>query len=97
LKPFLDDYPFVGDVRGQGLLLALELVKSKETKELLPRSVCKVMFEECLKRGLICLSFDPIFRIQPAMTIDAATIDTVVSILREVFDLVKKQGLWTAA
>ena len=97
LQPFLDDYPFVGDVRGQGLLLALELVKSKETKELLPRSVCKVMFEECLKRGLICLSFDPVFRIQPAMTIDEATIDTVVAILREVFDGVKKQGQWSAA
>ncbi len=94
LKPFYDDYPFVGDVRGQGLLLALELVKNRDTKELVSREVCKTMFEGCLKRGLICLSFDPIFRIQPAMTIDAQTIDTVVAILREVFDGVKKSGAW---
>ncbi len=94
LKPFYDDYPFVGDVRGQGLLLALELVKNRDTKELVSRDVCKAMFEGCLKRGLICLTFDPIFRIQPAMTIDEQTIDTVVAILREVFDEVKKSGAW---
>ena len=31
------------------------------------------------------------------MTIDEATIDTVVAILREVFDHVKKQNLWATA
>ena len=84
-------------MRGQGLLLALELVKSKQTKELLPRPVCKLIFEECLQRGLICLAFDPVFRIQPAMTIDEATVDTVVGILREVFELVHRRGLWSQA
>ena len=30
------DHPIVGDVRGIGLLLAIELVKNRETKELYP-------------------------------------------------------------
>lgn len=94
LKPFLDRYSFVGDVRGQGLFLAIEMVKDKNTKEALPKNVCTRIFMECLKRGLLTMSYAASFRIQPSMTIDTATIDAAVGILKEVFDLIEKEGTY---
>jgi 4-aminobutyrate aminotransferase / (S)-3-amino-2-methylpropionate transaminase / 5-aminovalerate transaminase len=94
LMPFLDRYPFIGDVRGSGLFLAIDMVKNKETREPVEKSVSQRIFMECLKRGLLTMSYDPCFRIQPAMTIDERTIDNVVAILEEVYDLTKKEGFW---
>lgn len=94
LEPFLEEYPFVGEVRGLGLLLAIEMVKDKQTKEPLPSSVTYQIFDACLKRGLLCMAYESKFRIQPALTIDEKTIEHVVEIIREVFDWVKRDGLW---
>ena len=66
LQPFVDRYPFVGEVRGAGLFLGIELVKDKKTKEPLPRSVTNQIFQENLKRGLLTMSYAASFRIQPA-------------------------------
>ncbi len=86
LQPFLDRYPFVGDVRGRGLFLAIEMVKDKKTKEPLPKMATYQIFQECLKRGLLTMSYDACFRIQPAMTIDESTVRDSVGILTEAFD-----------
>ncbi len=94
LKPFEDRYPFVGEVRGVGLFLAIELVQDKITKAPLPTPLCKHIFMECLKRGLLTMSYTASFRIQPAMTIDEATIDNAVAILTEVFEELKRSGKW---
>jgi 4-aminobutyrate aminotransferase-like enzyme len=94
LTPMLDRYPFVGDVRGAGLFLAIELVQDKETKEPLPKSVTHQIFYDCLQRGLLTMSYEAKFRLQPAMTIDKETIDETVDILTEVFDKMKETGSW---
>ena len=57
LRPFVDDYPFVGEVRGRGLFLGLELVRDKKTKEpLVPRRVTRRIFDECVRRGLLTMA-----------------------------------------
>lgn len=94
LTPMLDKYPFVGDVRGEGLFLAVELVKDKTTREKLAQSVTHRIFNECVKRGLLTMAYEASFRIQTAMTIDEATIDDAVTILTEVFDLILADGAW---
>jgi 4-aminobutyrate aminotransferase/(S)-3-amino-2-methylpropionate transaminase len=94
LIPFLDRYPFVGDVRGSGLFLAIELVRDRVTKEPLSKNVTYRIFHECLNRGLLTMSYDARFRLQPAMTIDEATIDEAVDILTEVFDDMLDEGYW---
>ncbi len=94
LRAFVDDYPFVGEVRGQGLLIAIELVKDKKTKEPLSRVTTRRIFDECVRRGLLTMSYAPSFRLQPALTIDRATAMNGIAILREVFDLFLRDRAW---
>ncbi|MFL5812637.1 MAG: aspartate aminotransferase family protein [Bdellovibrionia bacterium] len=97
LKPMEDRYPFIGEVRGAGLFLAIEMVKDKKTKEPVAKTASQRVFMECLKRGLLTMSYDPSFRIQTAMTIDEQTIDNAVAILFEVFDDMAEKGYWKQA
>jgi len=94
IKSFEEKYSFIGQVRGRGLFLAIEMVKDKTTKEPLPKKVCQEIFMAHLKRGLLTMSYAPSFRIQPAMTIDTGTIDAAVEIMGEVFDWVERERLW---
>jgi 4-aminobutyrate aminotransferase len=52
LEVLKEKYQVIGDVRGLGLMMALELVKDRETKEPDPQSVQKV-FEETKRRGVL--------------------------------------------
>jgi 4-aminobutyrate aminotransferase/(S)-3-amino-2-methylpropionate transaminase len=92
LKPFEDQFSFLGETRGRGLFLAIEMVKDKVTKEPFSKEACKKVFMECLKRGLLTMAYAPSFRIQPAMTIDKGTVDNVVAILEEVFTLADREN-----
>jgi 4-aminobutyrate aminotransferase/(S)-3-amino-2-methylpropionate transaminase len=94
MKDWVDRYPFVGDVRGAGLFIGMDLVRDKKTKEPMSRAVCQRIFHECLKRGLLTMTYTHRVRIQPAMTIDEGTVDSAVGILTEVFDLVAREGCW---
>lgn len=94
LRPMLDRYPFVGEVRGEGLFIAIEFVKDKISKEPLSKSVMQAVFMDCVKRGLLAMVYDARFRIQPAMTIEEAEIDEAVEILTEVLDELKRTERW---
>jgi 4-aminobutyrate aminotransferase-like enzyme len=94
LMPMVDQYPFVGEVRGAGLFLAIELVKNKDTREPLAKNVTHRIFMEFVKRGLLTMAYEAKFRLQPSMTIDEATIDESVAIIAEVFDDMKETGWW---
>ncbi len=58
LTQTLGDHPRVGDIRGRGLLLALELVADRDTKEPFPRSdrMAERVVEACIQRGLMVYS-----------------------------------------
>jgi 4-aminobutyrate aminotransferase/(S)-3-amino-2-methylpropionate transaminase len=96
LETWVDRYPFVGCARGSGMFMALELVSDKQTKAALPRSITGRIFDECVRRGLLTMSYSPHFRIQPPLTTDEATAMNGLAILREVFDLVAREGWWKA-
>ena len=59
-------HEFIGHVQGQGLLIGLELVKDRRTREPLDRTVCRRIFQECLRLGLISMVYLPHFRVNPA-------------------------------
>ena len=94
LEDWTDRYPFVGDVRGAGLFIGLDLVRDKATKEPLASAVCGRIFHECLRRGLLTMTYTHRVRIQPAMTIDEGTVDSATAILTEVFELIARERCW---
>jgi 4-aminobutyrate aminotransferase/(S)-3-amino-2-methylpropionate transaminase len=89
-----DRYPFVGDVRGRGLLIGVDLVRDRGSKEPLAKDVCVRLFRECLKRGLISMVYSPSFRVNPPLTIDEGTAANALAILDEVFAVLAREGGW---
>jgi 4-aminobutyrate aminotransferase/(S)-3-amino-2-methylpropionate transaminase len=89
-----EKYEFIGDVRGKGLLIGVELVKDRSTKEPLAKDVCVRLFRECLRRGLVSMVYNPLFRVNPPLTIDEATAGVALGILDEVFAELARQGDW---
>ncbi|HJW14207.1 MAG TPA: aminotransferase class III-fold pyridoxal phosphate-dependent enzyme, partial [Thermoanaerobaculia bacterium] len=63
----------IGDVRGQGLMLGLELVEDRRTRKLVSKEKTKALFQECLRRGLVAMSYTPVIRINPPLNTDEAT------------------------
>ena len=76
------------------LLIRMELVADKKTKQPLSRRVTERIFTEAVKRGLLTMAYAASFRIQPALTIDEATAKNGVEILKEVFDVVERERIW---
>jgi 4-aminobutyrate aminotransferase-like enzyme len=94
LRELQEKYAFIGDVRGKGLLIGVELVRDRRTKEPLARDACVRLFRECLRRGLISMAYSPSFRINPPLTIDEGTADVALSILDEAFAALARDGSW---
>ena len=94
IADWVERYPFVGQVRGAGLLIGIDLVRDKDTKEPLAKSLCARIFRECLQRGLLTMTYTNRVRIQPALTIDEGTIDAALDVLTEVFDLIDRERCW---
>ena len=83
LRTWGEKLRWVGDVRGEGLFLAVELVSDRITKEPLAKKICAEIFQEGLRRGLLAMSYTHCIRLQPALTIDAPTALTGLGLLRE--------------
>jgi 4-aminobutyrate aminotransferase-like enzyme len=93
LRPFAERYSFIGEVRGTGLMLGIEMVKDKKSKVPLSTNATNWIFKEFLNKGLLTMSYASSFRIQPAMTIDRDTINNVLSIMTEVFNSVEAKNI----
>jgi len=85
-----EKYPFIGEVRGKGLLIGVELVKPG-TKDKLDKETCKTVFFECLKRGLITMSYSPDIRINPPLIIDEATAEEGIDIMDQAFSVLAEK------
>jgi 4-aminobutyrate aminotransferase/(S)-3-amino-2-methylpropionate transaminase len=85
-------HPFIGHVQGKGLLIGVELVKDRKTKEPLDKAVCVRLFQECLKRGLVSMVYSPHFRVNPPLSMRRSEAETALAILDEVFTLVEREG-----
>ena len=95
LRPLQDRFPFVGDVRGRGLMIGLELVKDKDTKAPLAKKACEWVYLEGLKRGLLAMTYTNRVRINPPLVITEAQALEAVDILTEVLTALEgKPDLW---
>jgi len=86
----IKDHPYVGDVRGKGLLLGIELVENKQTKE--PANLDKVIkvISLCKDKGLIIgkngdtvAGFNNILQLSPPLSITEEDFTFIIKTLKE--------------
>lgn len=65
----LESHPLVGEVRGEGFMLAVEFVADKETKAPLETKVppATILANECMKRGLLVRSTGHVMVLAPSL------------------------------
>lgn len=85
LEELQERYECIGDVRGRGLLLGMEIVKDRASKTPDPELGSKIA-EQCLKNGLSMnivriKGYGGVFRIAPPLTITQAELDQGIRIL----------------
>ena len=80
-------YPVIGDVRGKGLMLGMELVKDRKTLEPAKEETAKV-FERCKDLGLLLGKgglYGNVFRIKPPMNISKADVKFALEVMDQAF------------
>lgn len=86
----LRDHPLVGDVRGRGLLAAVELVTDKAKKTPLPAGMQPAtrLFDRAWEQGLVIRAFaQGVLGYAPALCCTMGEIDAIVERTRTVLDL----------
>ena len=90
----MKDIPIVGDVRGAGYFMALELVMDQETKSTFDKDGCEELLRgflspELYKRGLICRADDrgdPVVQLSPPLIAGPEDFDEIHSVLRPILE-----------
>ncbi len=85
LMTFKQKFPFVGEVRGRGLMIGMELVKNPRTKEKLDKQYTRMIFAECLKHGLIVMGYNPDIRINPPLVLTEEEAEEGIAIMEDAF------------
>lgn len=93
LQALQEKYEFIGRVRGAGLLLGLDLVKDRKTREPLPSQATEFIFLEALRRGLLLMGYFSRMRINPPLILTETEARDGIAILDEVFSEVVRAGL----
>ncbi|GGX05156.1 aspartate aminotransferase family protein [Aquimarina muelleri] len=84
LKELQLDSPFIGDVRGRGMMIGVELVKDRDTKEPFPEFVKKFR-AECFQRGLLFEvggHHNNVLRFVPPLITTKKIIDNAIAIMK---------------
>jgi 4-aminobutyrate aminotransferase/(S)-3-amino-2-methylpropionate transaminase len=85
LRDLATRFDVIGDVRGLGAMVAIELVTDRATKEPAKEAAARII-EECYRQGLIVLkagTHDNVIRLLPPLTIDQALLEEGLGILEK--------------
>lgn len=84
----LDEHPNVGNIRGKGLLIGIELVADKTTKQPLAAEKVNAVIADCKKNGVLIgkngatvAGFNNVLALSPPLNISQEDIDQVISTL----------------
>ena len=86
----IEDHPYVGDIRSKGLLIGIELVADKATKEPLPGEKVGAVVSRCLELGTIIgrngstiPGLSNVLIIAPPLILTKADVDLIVDRLKQ--------------
>lgn len=83
LRALMDKHPIIGDVRGKGLMVGVELVRDRQTKERATEERNAVV-DEAFRRGMLILGAGRnAIRFSPPLVLSKAQADTAVRLFDE--------------
>src|SRR5712691_318794 len=85
LQDLAERHPLIGDVRGRGAMVAMELVEDRETKAPAKHAASRLT-EECYRQGVIVLkagTFDNVIRLLPPLTIEEDLLSEGLDVLEK--------------
>ena len=84
-------HPSIGDVRGKGLMIGVEFVKDRETKEP-AKELTERVVDLAFERGLLMLSCaKSVIRVAPPLSISKSEVDEGLIIFEEAITLAEKE------
>jgi 4-aminobutyrate aminotransferase len=89
-KALMDKHQLIGDVRGRGLMIGIELVRDRQTKE---RATAErdAVVRECFKRGLLVLGAGRnAIRLSPPLVLTKQLADIALEILDQALTAVRR-------
>ena len=92
LRALQDKHPLIGDVRGKGLMIGIELVRDRKTKE---RAVEErnALVQAMFRRGVLVLGAGRnALRLAPPLVLTKAQADSVLDVLDEALGEVSRHG-----
>lgn len=95
LKELQKKHDIIGDVRGRGLMIGIELVKDKETKEPLPQKEVFKILMDCFSMG-VYVYLAPNLRtlgLFPPLVIDKTIADELITTLDTAFQVGIKSAI----
>ncbi|HZQ06010.1 MAG TPA: aminotransferase class III-fold pyridoxal phosphate-dependent enzyme [Anaerolineae bacterium] len=91
----LDRHSAIGDIRGAGLFVGIEMVTDKERRTPMPGGArMGWLSDQLLSRGLICRCddrLDPVIQLSPPLIITKQEIDQMVGIIEEVIGALEEE------
>lgn len=84
------EHPIIGDVKGKGFLLGIELVKDKGTKEPFDEAG-KLVYQKAFRKGLAWIPAGHILRMSPPLIMDEKYADLGLDMIEESITEVEKE------
>lgn len=90
LRARIGDHPFVGDIRGSGLMVGVEFVADRHSKRAFPPATVphRLVAKRALERGILArgLPYLPVNSFSPPLCIGEAEIDEAVDLYAQALD-----------
>jgi len=90
MSDWTNKYRIVGDVRGRGLMIGVDIVKDQGTKEYAPELRDRIV-QQAFERGILFLGAGPsAVRISPPLVVSKEEADVAIDALEESIELINK-------
>ncbi len=90
LNQMKENHPIIGDIKGKGFLLGIELVKDKNTKEPFEEGG-KLVYQKAFRKGLAWIPAGHILRMSPPLIMDEKYALMGLNIIEEAIGEVEKE------
>jgi 4-aminobutyrate aminotransferase len=87
LQGWVKSHPIVGDVRGRGLMIGVEIVKDQQTRDVAPQLRDRIV-DLAFERGLLILGCgETAVRLAPPLIVEQGEVDVALDILEECIEI----------